>query len=115
MESVYQFALQLTVTGIGLVFLLLGLLWGLIALLLRLDRPAAGPVPSPALDLPAPSESLSPDLGAAILIAVLSHRAERRKEAGPEVRSRAPGSQPSRWLMAGRTRQNQSWQPRRSR
>lgn len=112
MESDLQFALELTVTGMGLVFLLLALLWGLISLLLRLDR---SPAPAPRT-APAAAErdtSLPADLMAAITVAVLTHRAERRKEAGAEVRSVAPGVAPSRWLVIGRTRQTRRWQPRR--
>ena len=116
--------LQTTVLGMGLVFALLALLWGLLTLVLRLDpAPAAAP-PVPDLDdaerVPAPAASVASatvqgmdaQLVAAILVATLTHRAVRRREAAPAMRSYWPGSllYASRWVGAGRTRQNQTWQ-----
>jgi sodium pump decarboxylase gamma subunit len=109
--------LRLTVYGMGIVFLLLGLLALLIALLARRDagRPprkeraegfaAAAPTvaPDPALTDPA--------LLAAIMIAVRAHIRVRRKQAAPAMRSHQPGTLPSRWVASGRTRQNRSWAP----
>ena len=122
--------LQMTVLGMGLVFALLALLWGLLTLVLKFD--------------PAPAERLSPqaatgevqhvaevdtgavgaqaavptvdgmdaDLVAAITAAVLAHKAVRRGEAAPVMRSYWPGSllYASRWVASGRMRQNRSWQ-----
>lgn len=121
---------ELTLYGMGLVFLLLAVLWGLIALLIRLDRPPAAGVEPAAL----PSEhrvhgrsggqgaseasasgaaaaDLDPELLAAVLIACRTHRMARRKQAAPEMRTHQPGSLPSRWVGTGRTRQNRSWAP----
>lgn len=107
--------LQLTIYGMGLVFLLLAVLWGLIALLGRLDRmarpePEALPAPArpPAATAPPP---LAPELLAAITVAVLAHRAIRRGQAAPAMRSHPPGTLPSRWLVVGRGQQIDSWQP----
>ncbi len=108
--------LNLTVLGMGLVFLLLALLWGLLVLMLRLDHEPprgtgagadagggrrAGPV------------RLAPELLTAISIAVLTHRAVLRKQAAPAMRSFWPGSIlfASRWVAAGRHQQTQSWHP----
>jgi glutaconyl-CoA/methylmalonyl-CoA decarboxylase subunit delta len=120
--------LQMTVLGMGLVFALLALLWGLLTLVLRLDNPApskaavaAPPAPPPATAADPPptagSEAVDPypqgpALVAAIMVATLAHRASRRREAAPETRYYWPGSllYASRWVGAGRTRQNQSWQ-----
>jgi len=116
--------LQTTVLGMGLVFALLALLWGLLTLVLRLDKvPApAPPAPEPGLaqSVPAPAASVASatvqgmdaQLVAAILVATLTHRAVRRREAAPAMRSYWPGSllYASRWVGAGRTRQNQTWQ-----
>jgi Na+-transporting methylmalonyl-CoA/oxaloacetate decarboxylase gamma subunit len=111
---------ELTAYGMGLVFLLLAVLWGLIALLVRLDNP-----PTAAEAEPAPGEAsaasqrgaaaappaLEPALLAAIVIACRAHRMARRKQAAPELRTHEPGSLPSRWVGSGRTRQNRSWAP----
>lgn len=120
---------ELTLYGMGLVFLLLAVLWGLIALLVRLDNPrvaeeepavgaqagsaeagtagAARPETGAAL----PHAAIDPALLAAIFIACRAHRMARRKQAAPELRTHEPGSLPSRWVGSGRTRQNRSWAP----
>lgn len=108
--------LQTTVLGMGLVFGLLALMWGLLTLALRLDEPVQ-PKP-PVTDLepspgPEPAVAQGPDgqILAAILIATLTHRAQRRREAAPAMRSYWPGSllYASRWVGAGRARQNHGW------
>jgi Na+-transporting methylmalonyl-CoA/oxaloacetate decarboxylase gamma subunit len=116
--------LQMTGLGMGLVFGLLALLWGLLTIVLRLDQPAAvrasTPAPEAAATLAKPTppsvQGLDAELVAAIVVATHLHRAVRRQEAAPVMRSYWPGSQlyASRWLGAGRSRQNHSWQ-RRSR
>jgi Na+-transporting methylmalonyl-CoA/oxaloacetate decarboxylase gamma subunit len=119
--------LQMTGLGMGLVFGLLALLWGLLTIVLRLDQqpapvtaPAPAPVSEAAVSVAAPmspnAQGLDADLVAAIVVATHLHRAVRRQEAAPVMRSYWPGSQlyASRWLGAGRVRQNHSWQ-RRSR
>jgi Na+-transporting methylmalonyl-CoA/oxaloacetate decarboxylase gamma subunit len=117
---------QLTLYGMGLVFLLLAVLWGLIALLIRLDRPAAGSAePSIEADIAALSgaganadvvmssdaAALDPEVLAAVVIACRAHRMSRRRQAAPEMRTHQPGTLPSRWVGTGRTRQNRSWAP----
>ncbi len=96
----------LTLWGMGLVFLLLALLWGLVALLLRFDRPAR---PGAATRPAAAPEALAPEVLAAVMVAVKLHIRALRKEAAPEARRHRPGTLPSRWVAAGRTRQNRSW------
>ena len=49
--------IQLTIYGMGLVFLLLIALWGMMSLLLRLDRP---PAANQAVDMPAPTMQITP-------------------------------------------------------
>jgi sodium pump decarboxylase gamma subunit len=109
--------LQLTVYGMGLVFLLLGALWAIVTVMLRLDRvaaPAAPPAPPerpvalPALPL---AGQPAPELLAAITVAVLAHRAIRRRQAAPAMRSHPPGSLPNRWVALGRGQQTRGWQP----
>jgi glutaconyl-CoA/methylmalonyl-CoA decarboxylase subunit delta len=115
--------LQMTALGMGLVFGLLALLWGLLTLVQRFDRaPSAAPRPA-AADAPAAGagvpdvqgpagagvNGLDADLVAAIAVATLAHRALRRREAAPVMRSYLPGSQASRWVGAGRARQIRNW------
>jgi sodium pump decarboxylase gamma subunit len=125
-----MWGLRMTVLGMGLVFGLLALLWGLLTLVQRLDRaPAAVPAPGPtpaagdaaAADRtatlpqgPTTVGAMEDELVAAIMAATLAHRALRRREAAPVMRSYLPGSQlhVSRWVGAGRARQIRSWQQR---
>jgi sodium pump decarboxylase gamma subunit len=109
--------LRLTVYGMGIVFLLLGVLALVIGLLVRYDGPgprerkerAAAAAAAAAVDRPA--AVTDPALLAAIMIAVRAHIRVRRKQAAPAMRSHQPGSLPSRWVASGRTRQNRSWAP----
>lgn len=119
----------LTIYGMGLVFLLLAVLWGLIALLVRLDQTTeadAAPEEPAAVEEEAPAMAaadtapvivetadgqLEPEVLAAVVIACRAHRMARRKQAAPEMRTHQPGTLPSRWIGAGRTRQNRSWAP----
>ena len=111
----------------GLVFALLALLWGVLTIVLRLDRrpvdaAAAGATASaagrdrcqPAGPARATAQGMDAELVAAIVVATLAHRALRRREAAPAMRSYWPGSllYASRWVAAGRARQNHSWQRR---
>jgi sodium pump decarboxylase gamma subunit len=113
--------LQITALGMGLVFSLLLLLWGLLTLVLRLDRPAVGPGPAGAGvptggDRAAAAEAAAesdpdPALLAAITVAVLAHHAVLRHEAAPAMRAHWPGSllHASRWVSSGRLRQNRTF------
>jgi hypothetical protein len=125
--------LQMTALGMGLVFALLGLLWGLLTLVLALDkepvvvvsdelanaqaeRIAAVAEGAVGAQVPEPPtvHGLPADLVAAILVATMKHKLTLRRQAAPVMRSYWPGSQlfASRWVAAGRARQNHSWQPR---
>ena len=110
--------LQMTGLGMGLVFALLATLWGLLALVQRLDGAPAEPTAGTTVAAREPAATAGPDkdLVAAIVVATLAHRALLRREAAPVMRSYWPGSllYASRWIAAGRTRQSRSWQ-RRSR
>ncbi len=123
--------LQITVLGMGAVFGLLALLWGVLTLVMRFDRPVAAPgaAPSDTTATTAPGEAgddapagtpqlsvhrvdgMDADLIAAIVVATLAHSARRRQEAAPAMRSYLPGSllYASRWLASGRMRQNTRW------
>ena len=119
--------LQMTVLGMGLVFALLALLWGLLTLVLKFDPTPAESASPPgaaaeeaeriaALAGGAPVVVHSVDgmdaaVVAAITIAVLRHKAVGRREAAPSMRLYWPGSllYASRWVASGRARQNRSW------
>jgi glutaconyl-CoA/methylmalonyl-CoA decarboxylase subunit delta len=113
--------LQISALGMGLVFALLALLWGLLRLVLHFDLGAAAPALDPegaqgksppqgeaALE---PAPALEPALVAAITAAVLAHASLRRKEAAPSQRMHWPGSllHASRWVASGRLRQNRTF------
>lgn len=125
--------LQMTVLGMGLVFALLVLLWGLLTLVLALDKePKAlvseqetnaeaeriAAVADDAIGAQVPERrtvnGMPADLVAAILVATMKHKLTLRRQAAPFMRSYWPGSQlfASRWVATGRARQNNSWQPR---
>jgi sodium pump decarboxylase gamma subunit len=107
--------LQMTVLGMGLVFGLLALLWGLLTLAAKFDRPAApapaaAPAPEP-LAGPLQVNGMDAALVAAITAAVLQHKAMQRREAAPAMRTYWPGSllYASRWVASGRVRQTRGW------
>ena len=125
--------LQMTVLGMGLVFALLAMLWGLLTLVLALDKEPPAPVSQQEAQVEAeriaavaddavgaqvpetPTVNGMPaDLVAAITIAAMKHKQILRRQAAPYMRSYWPGSQlfASRWVAAGRSRQNYPWQPR---
>ena len=126
--------LQMTVLGMGLVFALLGLLWGLLTLVQKLDKEPVtamsaettnalaeriAAVADDAVGAQVPGRpdtvnGMPADLVAAILVATMKHKLTLRRQAAPVMRSYWPGSQlfASRWVNAGRARQNNSWQPR---
>jgi glutaconyl-CoA/methylmalonyl-CoA decarboxylase subunit delta len=113
------FGLQISALGILLVFAVLLLLWGLLELIGRLDRESlaqTGPVgvvhtPTlPADGAAAQSAARSGEAAelAAVVAAVTLHAARQRRQAAPAARSYWPGSLlfASRWVAAGRMRQN---------
>jgi Na+-transporting methylmalonyl-CoA/oxaloacetate decarboxylase gamma subunit len=132
MENI-GWGLQMTVLGMGLVFALLVLLWGLLTLVLALDKEAKAPASALQANIEAeriaavadgavgaqvperPTVNGMPaDLVAAIMVATMKHKLTLRRQAAPFMRSYWPGSQlfASRWVAAGRTRQNYTWQSR---
>ena len=63
---------------------------------------------------PVTVNGMAADLVAAILVATMKHKLTLRRQAAPLMRTYWPGSQlfASRWVAAGRARQNYTWQPR---
>jgi hypothetical protein len=128
-----EWGLKMTVLGMGLVFSLLGLLWGLLTVVLMLDKEpkavvselevnaeaehiaavAAGAIGAQVPE-PATVNGMPADLVAAILVATMKHKLTLRRQAAPLMRSYWPGSQlyASRWVASGRARQTTNWQPR---
>jgi len=134
------FGLAITVVGMGIVFGLLAIMWALLTLALRFERPHegsgpvddavpgatgaasgvsvsgadAGPASTGPVRLAGVPEGLDPRLVAAITVAVLRHAETRRRQAAPAMRSYWPGSLlfASRWVAAGRMRQGQIWRRR---
>lgn len=125
--------LQITVLGMGLVFALLALLWGLLMLVLVLDKEPKAPVSEREVHVEAERiaavadaavgaqvperptvNGMAADLVAAILVATMKHKLTLRRQAAPLMRTYWPGSQlfASRWVAAGRARQNYTWQAR---
>ena len=125
MVDILVTGLTISLVGMGFVFGLLALLWGLVAALLRADTPRVARAPSTAgarhqgSELAQASLSepaiLPAELLTAITIAVLSHRTLQRRQAAPAIRSHQPGTlmHASRWVAAGRTRQNRTWPSQR--
>ncbi len=128
-----EWGLKMTVLGMGLVFSLLGLLWGLLTLVLVLDKEPSVPVSAKEaiaeaeriaavaddavgaqVPEPATVNGMPADLVAAIMVATMKHKLTLRRQAAPFMRSYWPGSKmfASRWVATGRVRQNYSWQPR---
>jgi Na+-transporting methylmalonyl-CoA/oxaloacetate decarboxylase gamma subunit len=122
-----EWGLRITALGMGLVFGLLALLWGLLTLVLRLDGPPLAATPASGGSQPGDGDvgapeaaqassvpqaaDLDPALVAAITVAVLTHDAVRRNEAAPTMRAHWPGSllHASRWVSSGRLRQNRTF------
>lgn len=122
------FGLWMTVMGMGTVFLLLVLLMLVLRGIGWLDQRGKRTPPTPTHTAPAEPASgdllaepepatpgeLTPELIAAISIAVITHARVRRGQAAPAMRQVQPGSQlfASRWVSVGRSYQNQPWKAR---
>jgi hypothetical protein len=114
------FGLRTAAVGIAIVFGLLAALWLLLELALRIERGASSEADGPRPPAGATGEARTagdgrpPDAAriAAIALAVERHVDERRRQAAPAMRAYWPGSllYASRWVAAGRTRQNRAWQ-----
>ncbi|NOZ50248.1 MAG: OadG family protein [Chloroflexi bacterium] len=107
MSTDLQFGLLLMFYGMGLVFIILALLWGVIALFQQIDRrlsPDERPQPQPraaADDAAAPT----PDVLAAIMVAVHRYRQESQQPASEPPPAPQLTQSPGRWVAVGRARQ----------
>ena len=115
-----SWGLMMMLVGMGTVFALLLALMVVLILIGRLDPRESLPAPVPAAgaaeDAPESSapgvrilaDGLTEDQIAAITVAVVTHADHRRRQAAPETRAFAPGSQlfASRWVAVGRSRRH---------
>ncbi len=106
--------LQLTIFGMGLVFLLLAAMALLIKLLLWTDSAQPVTVP-PVEEEPAPTHPpyFDADSLSAILVAVITHRDVCRKRAAAAKPRSGPDTAQSRWVTVGRAHNITNWQPER--
>lgn len=119
--------LETTALGMGMVFLLLIILMGVLAVVGRLDGPRCraqvpppdsrgedGVSPGQAVEIEDPSglseEELSEEELAAVAVAVAEHARTRRRQGAPGSRAEPPRSRlsASRWVSAGRSSQMRS-------
>jgi len=128
MTELLKEGLIITVIGMGLVFAALGLLWGIMAGMQRLFPPGEKPFASlwrrrkRGVAAPAVEEATAPVLSAeaeasptaAELAAIMTALALWREEEAAEeaIGWRLPPLL-TRWMAVGRSRQLQSWSPRR--
>nr|NLI51000.1 hypothetical protein [Propionibacterium sp.] len=119
---------MMTAVGMSVVFGLLAVLWLLLWVIGRVDAAAteraaarvasaaeaARPAAAPATVTITSQDALDDETIAAIAVAVIKHADIRRKQAAPEMRTVAPGSQlwASRWVAVGRGLQNAPWRRR---
>jgi sodium pump decarboxylase gamma subunit len=110
------FGLWMTVAGMGTVFILLIMLWGLLWLVGWIDQRSlkkaqAVSAPVAAAVQVESVEEFSPDEVAAITVAVLSRAQADKASLSLPPRAHEPGSHlfASRWVAAGRTFQHQLW------
>ena len=111
-----SWGLMMMLVGMGTVFALLLALMVVLILIGRLDPRESLPAPVAAEEAPESSapgvrilaDGLTEDQIAAITVAVVMHADHRRRQAAPETRAFAPGSQlfASRWVAVGRSRRH---------
>jgi Na+-transporting methylmalonyl-CoA/oxaloacetate decarboxylase gamma subunit len=121
--------LEMTLLGMGAVFLLLIMLMGVLMAVGRIDRLSLRRRGSEQLEAPREEEDdravdvvvsdpsgLTPEQIAAIGVAVMVHVEVRRKEAAPVHRVHPPGSRlwASRWVADGRSAQMHNTQMHRT-
>ncbi len=107
MTNIWSQAFAISIIGIGLVFITLLLLWGIMAALTRLLQVRAAPPGAKVATLVSPTAEADDHNAkiAAIMVALDLYQTEMRREAAPPVREHRPGTLPSRWVAIGRGRQ----------
>jgi len=117
MSDALGIGLRLTVFGTGLVFLALGLLWGIMTLLLALDghwvATRSQVLPSDERGQQKKEAELPSSLVAAITTSVLYHRARRTVTPLTFPTSHPMAADAPSWVALGRGRQMLRWPFRR--
>lgn len=115
MNEALQTGLYLTVAGMGLVFFVLAMLWGLITLLLKFDEE-----PKPEIStvggvtaLPEADGALNLEVVAVISAAVQAYKTERSLRGASNAPAYSKEENVDYWSMAGRAQQHSDWHPRR--
>ncbi len=104
-----EFGALLMVVGMSMVFLILAMLWGVIALFQQIDRRMFAREAAKAQEEKAPTETLSPELLAAITIAIHRYRTETTQPQQPRLRVPKRMEPPqARWVAVGRSYQLRS-------
>lgn len=117
-----QWGLEMTALGMGLVFALLAMLWGLLVLVLKLDPPPMGDADEAAATASVANDTAhlgvaredrcDPALVAAIVMAIRAHQRKAPRSSVPTTRLEPPETvlHNTRWANpAARTRQNMYW------
>ncbi|HEY79888.1 MAG TPA: OadG family protein [Caldilineae bacterium] len=107
MSQDLQFGALLMIAGMAMVFIILSMLWGVIAMFQRIDRRMFAREEAQARKQEPRVESLPPELLAAIIVAVHRYRleaAQADKPPRPQVPKRLEPSQ-ARWVAVGRAYQ----------
>ncbi len=115
MSQDLQFGALLMIVGMAMVFIILAMLWGVIALFQRIDRRMFAREEAQARTQELNVEALPPELLAAITVAVHRYRleaAQAHKPSRPQVPKRLEPSQ-ARWVAVGRAYQLRSNLPRK--
>ena len=114
MSQDLQFGFLLMIVGMGLVFLILAMLWGVIAIFQQIDRRVLAREEEKAqraeMAASTPADEPSPDLLAAILVALSQYRQEARSGVAAPRRSPPRDIEPgeARWVAVGRSYQLRS-------
>ena len=111
MSEALQTGLYLTVAGMGLVFLVLAILWGLMVLLLKLDKQVLPATPASGV-LEEGGRGVTNEVAAIIANAIHTYETAKGKEVS-EASFDLTNEEGASWLQAGRAVQQRDWQPRR--
>ncbi len=104
-----EFGALLMVVGMSMVFLILAMLWGVIAIFQQIDRRMFAREAARAQQESTPIETLSPELLAAITIAIHRYRQETSASQQPRLQIPKRMEPPqARWVAVGRSYQLRS-------
>ena len=115
MNEALQTGLYLTVAGMGLVFFVLAMLWGLITLMLKFDEESKPEISAETsvTVLPEADGVLNLEVVAAISAAVQAYKTDRRLRGATNAPAYSERENVDYWSMAGRAHQQSDWHPRR--